>query len=255
MCGCERTPYDLAGTIGTGCGESVTAQPPRRSRRTLSDAHRSRTESGAEPCQDSRRALRGQPAPRAQQRWATPDRVIVQTLSPNHLPTATNMPTLRSSPVHGAGYPVSRPDPDRLAGERLRRWSERYADEEPLLPIPAWWPWPLQEVSHRDGDPDTAMVAVDLLPQHDRANPAETCPGRHRVAARLGTSTGRTGLITSAEATAGLTPRVCRACSASACCLAVRSRTNPVTTERPDRMKPVEALSSRSDGVSPPCFA
>lgn len=32
-------------------------------------------------------------------------------------------------------------------------------------------PWPLQEVSHRDGDPDTGTVAVDLLPQHDRVNP------------------------------------------------------------------------------------
>ncbi|MEV0747331.1 hypothetical protein AB0I75_19340 [Streptomyces sp. NPDC050273] len=61
--------------------------------------------------------------------------------------------------------------PDRSAGERFRRWSERHADDEPLLPVPGWWPWPLQEVSHRDGAPDTGMVAVDLLPQHDRVNP------------------------------------------------------------------------------------
>ncbi|MET7618916.1 ATP-binding protein [Streptomyces sp. NPDC005408] len=34
---------------------------------------------------------------------------------------------------------------------------------------------------------------------------------------------------------------------------AVRSRTRPGRTKRPGRSKPVEALSSRSEGISPPC--
>lgn len=51
-----------------------------------------------------------------------------------------------------------------------------------------------------------------------------------------------------AEVAANLVPRVRKAALRSGCCRTVRSRTRPGTMERPDRMNPVEALRSRSDG-------
>jgi hypothetical protein len=48
--------------------------------------------------------------------------------------------------------------------ERLRRWQARYGDGAVVGPMPGWWPWSLEEVTFRDGDPDTGLIVVELAP-------------------------------------------------------------------------------------------
>ncbi|MFJ7628567.1 hypothetical protein ACIQZN_18940 [Streptomyces sp. NPDC097595] len=73
-------------------------------------------------------------------------------------------------------------DPDALASAREHRWAERYQHDEPLLPYLDWWPWPLDEVAYRDGDPATGMVAVDLLPVRDGVGPEAVIIRQPRLA-------------------------------------------------------------------------
>jgi hypothetical protein len=47
---------------------------------------------------------------------------------------------------------------------RLRRWQAHYGDGPVLGPMPGWWPWPLEEVTFRDGDPDTGLIVIQLEP-------------------------------------------------------------------------------------------
>ncbi|MFB8416962.1 hypothetical protein ACFC63_15800 [Streptomyces albidoflavus] len=57
-------------------------------------------------------------------------------------------------------------DEDLLAAERYARWQRRYEGKRITLPVPRWWPWPVDEVGFRDGDPDSGMIAVDIEPAH-----------------------------------------------------------------------------------------
>ncbi|MEU7374300.1 hypothetical protein [Streptomyces albidoflavus] len=53
---------------------------------------------------------------------------------------------------------------DQLADERYGRWQLRYEGRNPPLPVPGWWPWPVDEVSFRVGDSDSGMIAVHIEP-------------------------------------------------------------------------------------------
>lgn len=63
-------------------------------------------------------------------------------------------------------------DEDAAFFERWQRWQARYADACIFAPVPMWWPWPLEQVTVHDGDPDTGLVVVDLEPF---LWPGETC--------------------------------------------------------------------------------
>jgi hypothetical protein len=59
---------------------------------------------------------------------------------------------------------VSERDADALAVERRHRWLERYKGGTFAAPVPTWWPWAYDEVSFRDGDPQTGLIAMDIEP-------------------------------------------------------------------------------------------
>jgi hypothetical protein len=55
-------------------------------------------------------------------------------------------------------------DGDAAFVDRLRRWQARYGDGDVVGPMPGWWPWPLDEVTFDDGDPDTGLMVIGLGP-------------------------------------------------------------------------------------------
>jgi hypothetical protein len=64
-------------------------------------------------------------------------------------------------------------DEDAAFVERLRRWQARYADGSVAGPMPGWWPWPLEEITFDDGDPDTGLIVIGLEPVLGRCTAAE----------------------------------------------------------------------------------
>ncbi|MET9221520.1 hypothetical protein ABZX65_22470 [Streptomyces sp. NPDC003300] len=55
-------------------------------------------------------------------------------------------------------------DEDAAFFDRLRRWQARYDDGAMVGPMPRWWPWPLEEVTFDDGDPDSGLIVIGLEP-------------------------------------------------------------------------------------------